>query len=161
MPTDHEHEHTRPQSQLEEARDRRENLHAAMMAVERAIARPAGGRAEDWAKQVHEALIDLGSEFERHIATTEEPGGLFEAVNAAAPRLAGQVNRLVEEHKSIRAAIAEALDAVRPQAHPFGPSEATGGRDVALDLLNRMLRHRQSGADLVYEAFETDIGVGD
>jgi hypothetical protein len=125
-----------------------------------AIARPAG-RAVGGAQPVHEALVKLGGAFERHMATTEEPGGLFEAVNTAAPRLAGQVNRLVEEHKAIRVAIGRALDAVRPQAHPFGVADATGGRDVVLDLVNRLLRHRQAGADLVFEAFETDIGVGD
>lgn len=145
---------------LAEARTRREHLHAALVAVEEAIARPTG-RPSDWAGRVHEALIELGSAFERHIATTEEPGGLFEAVNTAAPRLAGRVERLVREHQEIRTAIGQAIDAVRPQAHPFGQEDATGGRDVVLQLVNRLLRHRQTGADLVYEAFETDIGVGD
>lgn len=145
---------------LAEARTRREDLHAALVAVEEAIARPTG-RPADWASRVHEALIALGSSFERHIATTEEPGGLFEAVNTAAPRLAGRVDRLVREHQEIRTAIGQAMDAVRPQAHPFGQEDASGGRDVVLALVTHLLRHRQTGADLVYEAFETDIGVGD
>lgn len=151
---------TSADARLAEARHRREDLHAAILAVESAIARPAG-RSDDWAGRVHEALIELGGAFERHIATTEEPGGLFEGVNTAAPRLAGQVQRLVREHQDIRTLIGQAIDAVRPQAHPFGPADASGGRDVVLELLNRLLRHRQAGADLVYEAYEMDIGVGD
>lgn len=145
---------------LIEARQRRQDLHAMIVALEVATAR-AAGQPQEWAERVHEALIELGAEFERHMATTEAPGGLFEAINSAAPRLANQVGELVREHQDIRAAIGAAMDAIRPQAHPFGRAEASGGRDAVLALLNRLLRHRQAGADLVYEAFETDIGVGD
>jgi hypothetical protein len=34
-------------------------------------------------------------------------------------------------------------------------------RERANRLLGHLIRHRQQGADLIYEAFETDIGGGD
>ena len=41
-----------------------------------------------------------------------------------------------------------------------GADDVAGAREAVLGLLGAFARHRQLGADLVYEAYETDIGGG-
>ena len=147
---------------LAQVRAGRAHLNEYMQALEQAVAKPAPGRGEAWAKHVHSTLVDLGAAFERHIAITEGPDGLFQEITQAAPRLVGGVTKLAEEHKEIREAIELAIDAVRNRSHAApvdGPE--TEGREAVLDLINLLMRHRQRGADLIYEAYQVDVGVGD
>lgn len=146
-----------PTEALAEARARRADLHEVIVALEQAIAAPAPRPA--WAQHVHDALVDVGAAFERHIAVVEGPGGLFEEVTAAAPRLANALELLRAEHMRIRAAITAALDAVRltPESTPSTDT----GREAVLAVLERLMRHRQHGADVVYDAYALDIGSGD
>jgi hypothetical protein len=132
-----------------------------MNALENAVAAPTPGRAADWAHAVHETLVQLGASFERHIAITERPEGLFEEITKAAPRLAGGVAKLAQEHREIREAVARAIDAVRDRSSVVPGNSLTEGREAVLDLINRLMRHRQRGADLIYEAYQVDVGVGD
>jgi hypothetical protein len=150
-----------PSRTLERVRAGRAHLHEYMHQLEEAIAKPAPGRSDPWVKHVHSTLVDLGAAFERHIAITEGPGGLFEEVTQAAPRLTGGVTKLAEEHKTIREAIAIAIDAVRDRSDAAPNSPTTEGREAVLDVINRLMRHRQRGADLIYEAYQVDVGVGD
>jgi nucleotide-binding universal stress UspA family protein len=147
---------------LDQVRAGRAHLHDYMYQLEEAVAKPAPGRGEAWAKEVHSTLVDLAAAFERHIAITEGPDGLFEDIMLTAPRLAGGVAKLAAEHKEIRLALATAIDAVRERsdaAPKDGPE--TEGREAVLDVINLLMRHRQLGADLIYEAYQVDVGVGD
>jgi hypothetical protein len=147
---------------LDEARAGREELHRDMNQLEEAVAAPAAGRTDVWARQVHETLVRLGASFERHIAITERPDGLFDEILKAAPRLSGGLHKLADEHKAIRAAISRAIDAVRERTDAVpDDSPALEGRESVIEVLNQLMRHRQRGADLVYEAYQVDIGVGD
>jgi hypothetical protein len=146
-----------PTEALAQARAKRAHLHEVIVALEEAIAAPAPRPA--WAQHVHDALVELGAAFERHIAVVEGPEGLFEEVTHAAPRLANALDRLRSEHQGIRGAIVSALDAVRLTS---GTSPATDdGREAVLGVLDRLMRHRQHGADVVYDAYAVDIGAGD
>jgi phosphomannomutase len=146
---------------LDEVRSGRADLHEYMQLLEEAVAKPLPGRSELWAKHVHETLIELGASFERHIAITERPDGLFEDLTKVAPRLAGGVSKLAEEHREIRAAIGAALDAVRDRASVVCVDADLDGREAVLAVINRLMRHRQRGADLIYEAYQVDVGGGD
>jgi hypothetical protein len=146
---------------LAEVRSGRADLHEFMQLLEEAVAKPAPGRTQEWAQQVHETLVELGASFERHIAITERPDGLFEELTKAAPRLAGGVKKLAEEHREIRAAIARAIDAVRDRTAVVPGDTEVEGREAVLELINQLMRHRQRGADLIYEAYQVDVGVGD
>lgn len=145
---------------LAAARARRADLHHVIVDLEEANAAPAAGRAAEWARRVHDCLVDVGAAFERHIASVEGPEGLFDEVTGAAPHLANALERLRAEHLEIRGRIVEALDAVRIVAGaPHRSSEV--GREAVLAVLDRLMRHRQLGADVVYEAYAVDIGTGD
>ncbi len=47
-------------------------------------------------------------------------------------------------------------DAARPAG--LGMEDVAALRDLGTSLLGRLVRHRQRGSDLVYEAYEFDIG---
>lgn len=129
----------------------RSDLHGALVELEAAIA--AAATSTQWRSGVGRALERLGTSFAAHVATTEGPQGLFETVVQRAPRLDHHCRLLLEEHTAIQSAIAAAT------AGLDGDTEAT--RDGATDLLAKLARHRQRGADLVYEAYDVDLGGSD
>jgi hypothetical protein len=148
-----------PEKALAEARERRADLHTVIIALEKATAAP-GSDAAEWSMRAHDALVEVGAAFERHIAVVEGPGGLFEEVQQASPRLCNALERLREEHLRIREHIVTALDEVRVVA---GRPVATiqEGREAILVVLDQLMRHRQHGADVVYDAYAVDIGTGE
>lgn len=136
---------------LTAARRHRVELLRSIHAFESAIAAPAG--EPDWRQQVAGRLAELRQAFAEHIAVTEGEDGLYAELLLAAPRLARQVGRLVREHSML----ARALDTYASRlSEPDLAIERL--RAWASDLLRELSRHRQRGADLVYEAYATDIG---
>jgi hypothetical protein len=126
-----------------------------MAALEQALAAPAPGRGGVWAERVDVALGELAADFREHVAVTEGPDGLHGAVLAAAPRLSNSVNRLVVEH----AVIADLVgDLLRLVSLPVADGDANAVRDLGTALLGRLARHRQHGADLIYQAYQVDLG---
>lgn len=148
------------QHTIDSAREQRADLHVVLVSLEEALAAPAPGRAAPWASRVHDRLVEVAAAFERHIAVTEGPKGLFDNVLRASPRLANGVERLRAEHGRIRGDIADLLVDVRELTRSEGPGADTL-REQVLGLLTALARHRQLGADLVYECYAVDIGGGD
>lgn len=146
---------------VDQARSARADLRAALVALEDAAAAPAPHRLEAWAMTVHDALVDLGAAFERHIAVTEGPDGLLERIKAEAPRLVAPAGALVNEHKQLRERISETADLARQAAGSTDAGAADQVRQAVTDLMGTIVYHRQAGSDLVYEAYEVDIGAGD
>jgi hypothetical protein len=143
---------------LGEARKRRQTLHDAIVQLEMAISSPAAGRAPEWATQVTKAVVGVRDAFEQHVIVTEKPGGLYEEIMERAPRLAGTVKRLQDEHPTITesvAALVERLDAGEVESDAWPPDNA---RNDLQRLIGAVVRHRQKGADLVWEAYNVDIG---
>jgi hypothetical protein len=146
--------------ELDAVRLRRAELRESLGQLEQALA--ASTLAESWGARVHQALSQLARDFDDHIRVTEGPDGLHETILAGDLRLANQVAALVGEHKTIAAEIAELASRVDPAAAmPIAPGDVAGLREHGTTVLGRIVRHRQRGADLVYEAYATDIGGGD
>jgi hypothetical protein len=144
-----------PVDNLDVVRARRAELHESMAALEQALAGAGPGRVEAWAERVHVALVELSADLRTHVHLTEAPGGVYEEVVAAAPRLAGRVRRLVTEHNEMVRLVEELI------ARAGGALDDEGValvRTRAMTLLGRLVRHRQASADLLYEAYETDVG---
>jgi Hemerythrin HHE cation binding domain len=142
---------------LEAARARRGELHRALLDLERALAGAAPGRAQAWADPVRATLVRVRETFAAHIDVTEGANGLYQEVLAQAPRLSAAVNRLQHEHADIASAVAEVenrLDDPTSDADAWVESI----RDAAVRLMGLLVRHRQRGADLVYEAYDVEIG---
>jgi hypothetical protein len=146
---------TPEQAFFEELRRRRAELLQSMSALEQALAAPAPGRQQHWAERVHVALVELSADFGEHIALTEGPHGLYRELLTTTPRLSGTVARLTREHALIRAL----LDNLQAQlGEPGINPDVDEVRNRGTMLLGRLVRHRQRGSDLIYEAYTAEIG---
>jgi hypothetical protein len=144
---------------LEEASRRRAELYQAILAVEQAAARPAVEREQQWTKGVLEALEQLEHEILDHIEITERPDGLYTEIVETAPRLAHKVQLLRDEHPQMQEATSILKGSL--MATPIGVGRPVAeARDEIQRLLGRLVKHRQTGADLVWEAYSVDIGGG-
>lgn len=137
------------------ARTRRAELLAAITGLERRLAVPA--RDPTWPTRVEAGIARLATAFNQHIAATEGADGMYAEILRSAPRLSFAVNRLVLEHADARASIS-ALGklAIELDGADLGGIERI--RDDGTNLLVKLVRHRQRGADLVFEAYAHDIG---
>jgi hypothetical protein len=142
---------------LDEVVRRRADLYQAILALEKAAARPAAEREHQWVADVLDALGELQVEIADHIEITERPGGLYTEIVEAAPRLSGNVERLRAEHPEMRDAT-EALRARLADADDVAIEEA---RDEIQRVLGRLVKHRQHGADLLWQAYTLDTGGSD
>ena len=140
---------------LEELRRHRAELRESMSALEGALAAPAAGDGRRWAQRVHVAAVELAGDFREHVEITEAPDGLYREVLTTSPRLSEAVNALTREHVLIRGQVESLLARVAPSE---GSGDVGRVRDLGTALLGRLVRHRQRGTDLVFEAYEFDIG---
>jgi len=143
---------------LGEARKRRQTLHDAIVQLEMAISSPAAGPMDDWRGQVTKDMVGVRDAFDQHIIVTEKPGGLYEEIMERAPRLAGTVKRLQDEHPAIEASIAKLLGRLEAGEVDGDVWPLDKARDDLQRLIGAVVRHRQKGADLVWEAYNVDIG---
>jgi hypothetical protein len=133
---------------------RRRDLYEAMRLLEARAAR-ASGQA-DWTEQIEEALANLESALERHIEEIEADDGLFNQVIDHAPHLESAVGSLRDEHEAMLNACRDALDLASS-----GRSTPSALRRNVLDVLQLVLIHRQTGAELLFDAYNVDIATGD
>jgi hypothetical protein len=126
-----------------------------MAALEQALAAPRSGRHAAWAERVDAALVALSADFGEHVTMTEGSDGLHDAILGMTPRLSNSIRRLVGEHTVIKGLVDDLLARVRP---PVAAGEADTIRDLGTALLHRLARHRQHGADLIYQAYQVDLG---
>jgi hypothetical protein len=145
-------------AELHAVRVRRAELRETLNLMEAALAAPARGRAVIWGEAVHASLVMVADDFGAHVEVTEGPGGLHQAILAGDLRLANAVEHLTAEHAQLAEEIAPL---VADSEAPVAEDDVDDLRERATTLLGHMVRHRQRGADLIYEAYETDIGGGD
>ncbi|MGH8774735.1 MAG: hypothetical protein ACRDWI_06025 [Jiangellaceae bacterium] len=136
-------------------RARRAELRAAIAGLEGALAAPA--RDPVWAARVQARADRLAAAFDDHVSVTEGPAGMYADILRTAPRLNFAVARLAAEHDDIQIAVA-ALAKLVDDVSGTDADVIERIRDDGTDLLACLGRHRQRGADLVFEAYEQDIG---
>jgi len=143
---------------LDEARQRRKTLHDTLVHLEEAISSPAAGRIPDWTASVLKELVEVREAFEQHIVATEKPEGLYDEILDRAPRLAGNIRRLKDEHPEIAAAVAAMVARLEHTEIGEVAWPLDDARDDLQRLIGQVIKHRQRGADLVWEAYNVDIG---
>lgn len=142
------------QAPFEALRRQRAELRESMSALELALAGPVPSGEARWVGRVNVALVELSADFRAHIEFTEGQEGLYADLLATAPRLSGAVARLTREHSEI-CGLLESL---------LGMTASTECDDVdrvrsrATALLGLLVGHRQKGSDLVFQAYEFDLG---
>ena len=117
--------------------------------VEHAIGEPIGDPL--WWSGLSRAVAQLRTAFSAHVDVTEGPTGHYAGLLEHAPRLARGVNDLVDEHRDVLAAFNELEDTMER----VSPDRV---RRQTVRVLRKVWRHRQRGADLLYEAYVIDIG---
>lgn len=142
-------------STLERLRERRERLGRAADELERAITR-AAGQPGAWSEGVRAALDQVGAALAAHVEEVEGPNGLFADITRASPRLIHAVERLRDDHT----AMAEQVEEVEG-LRAAGDVPVDTIREAALALLAEISRHRQRGADLLWDRYNVDIGGRD
>ncbi len=138
---------------LKQVRRRRVELTESIEALESALVTVIDDLR--WVSRVYVALVELSADLTLHVRITEGENGLHEELQNTAPRLAGQVTRLTEDHTRIRGQLDELLLAIDG---PFPTLDQAGIRERAGALIAALAQHRRRGADLVYEAFQVDLG---
>jgi len=124
----------------------------AARTLERAIASPSQD-VELWRKQVEHDLGGLRQALTEHIRITEGDDGLLSQILDQAPRLAAAVDVILADHAELCEAvdaIQDILDGSREDVHEI--------RTQVIGVLSRLSAHRHRGADLVFDAYNVDIG---
>jgi hypothetical protein len=136
--------------QLGEVRDQRSGLRTAMLHLEDSAAAPVADRGDAWRAELDLGLAEVRSAWARHVAVTEAPDGLFEQIRTDAPQLSPRIQQLHREHEDLQVALTLITD--------DEPADADGARELVIDLVAKLVRHRQHGADVIYEAYSVDVG---
>jgi hypothetical protein len=126
-----------------EARERHQPLKKAGKALKHAAAET----------ELADALEQVSAALAAHIALTEGPNGLHAELLAAAPRLANDIRLLAEDHDFMERLVDSTGLALRSQ-----PTDQQVIDDRVNRLLDRISRHRVRDAEIVYEAYQVDIG---
>jgi len=143
------------QAFLEKLRRHRAELRESLSAVEDALAAPATADRARWAQRVNVALVELSGDLRQHVDITEGPNGLYRDLVKTSPRLSGAVASLTREHVLICGQVDSLLARVTA---PDVVEDVDRVRGLCTALLGRLVRHRQRGSDLVFEAYQFDIG---
>ncbi|NES15304.1 MULTISPECIES: hypothetical protein [Micromonospora] len=125
-----------------------------MPALVRALAVPMG--QPYWREHLIHHLGPVRQGFAEHVRVTEGPTGLYAELLRQEPRLDRGVRQLTREHALIVAALAALQQAA---ALPEVAAEELRAR--VGELLRALHRHRQRGADLLWEAYQADLGGED
>jgi Ala-tRNA(Pro) deacylase len=131
----------------------RERLYRSQSNVSRATGAPIGSGSR-WRVRLERALVKLASAAEAHVVETEGPDGILAEIVQQAPRLWREIDRQKAEHDVLIDDCARVLGRLRGS-----DSSLLVRREVQI-LLGKFEAHRHRGADLVYEAFDVDIGGG-
>ena len=140
---------------FEALRQHRAELRESISTLETALAAPPLAGRVPWVQRVEAALVELSADFREHIGITEGPDGLYRGIIKRSPRLSEAVAGLTREHALITGQVDALLARV---AAPDAVETVDRVRNLGTALLGRLVRHRQRGSDLVFEAYEVDIG---
>ena len=142
---------------IERVRAHRAELRESVAAVDLALESPIA-RGGAWRERVRAALAELAHDFDDHIDLTESPGGIYDRAKRSAPRLGGAIKRLLHEHREYREQIHGYLAVLE---HGGQLADLPAFREELTALVGCLVRHRQAGGDLVYEAYSVDLGGSD
>ena len=141
---------------LDGARKVHHDCAKAIKGLKAAAEAPQEPSLTKWATDAIAALFKVRESLGEHIEVTEAPGGLFEEILERAPRLTHEVHAVREGCKTLDAKIADVLVTLTdPGADGVHLSERMNELHHAIEA------QRKREADLVFEAYEVDIGAED
>lgn len=141
------------------SRAARRQMLEAMHTLEDALARPAPGREVEWLSSVHGALALMREGLDHCDLVSFADNSLLSEIRAMQPRLEGHIHVIRDEYRSIIRLARMIQDEITDNADER-PSISFMRRQLRQLLANLKL-HQEHETDLVYEAFQTDLGSGD
>ncbi len=141
-----------PQS-VEQDRRNRDALLEAMHRLDLAWMAPQCGRRQPWRQLLEERLQEVVRLLEEHARQIEAPEGLMNQIAQQEPRLLDRIELLRREHREL---VQQARQLQQQLAED--PQQL---RERIGHFLRALRNHNARENDLIYEALETDIGVGD
>ncbi len=142
---------------LDAVRIRRESLHEALVGLEDALSTPIGDGGQ-WRLRVAMAVDHAANRISEHVTSTEADDGFLNQIINDAPRLACKTSRLRDDHEVLQKAVHELGTALAETSDADIGEQGIPIRNQAMDFLGQLATHRQRGADLIYEAYQVDIG---
>jgi hypothetical protein len=143
---------------LAAVQERRDDFYEAILGLERAMAEAAGHDDAGWAAAAGTAALDLRAVLKHHITETEAEGSFYDDITESFPHLAHAAARLRAEHGPLREGVDGLIETLSTVTDDAGVEQA---RSEALEVLRAMLAHRHRGAELVFDAYNTDVAPGD
>ena len=104
------------------------------------------------------AVDHAAKRVEDHINDVEAPDGFLHQVVKEVPRLSRRATKLREDHESLEKDIHSLGVALSELSDDDVTERGVVIRNQALEFLGCLATHRQRGADLIYEAYQVDIG---
>ena len=147
-------------SEIAEIVSRREALLRATVGLEDALAGPVGD-GETWRLRVAMAVDHAVARVEEHVAQTEGPGSILDDVLQLAPRLSRRIDQMLHDHERLQKSGHTLSVSVAELEQLTGDElkeRAIEVRNEAVDMMGQITRHRQRGSDLIYEAYNVDLG---
>ena len=112
---------------------------------------------DTWLQRVSDRLAALREAFDRHVAVHEGHDSFLAGVPLTSPDLVPQVTKLYREHGHIDALITDA-NGLLDSAREHSVSAVDDVRSRCDDLLHGLEQHRRRGSQLVWDAFNRDLG---
>jgi len=134
-------------------------MQEAVHVLEKALVSPAPGRESDWKRRAGAALAVVEDLVRQHVESAEGPGGLFQEIELTLGRPRDLTLAKNEHERLLKASRALLMELDEKRDDPAFPAEEVRERTLRLTLVLR--RHAAREADLVYSAFDLDLGAGD
>lgn len=149
--------------ELDEVRARRASVRRAAARLRELLDRVPGPDEEGAAVTAGTALAavrNVDRVWRNHTSVTESPDGMLAQIVADSPRMAPAVDRARHEHEVVAATLSTVCG--RLAGLPAdSPIDDGIDRPALLRLLTAVDRHRLNGRDLIYQAYQVDLGLGE
>jgi len=107
--------------------------------------------------EIRDLIDEVRADLALHRALAEGKKGLHLDIVRSSPRHAYAVRRLHAEHRMLFARVEELRASAASRVYDGGAT-LERLRSCARSLMREITKHRQREADLVYEAYQTDLG---
>ncbi len=138
------------------ARVKRRELYESMVHLEAILTSPAA--APLWIQDVHQRTAAVHRALAAHIREVERPDGIIRRILEDQPRLASHGEELIADHPGLVERVDYVMELTSDNGDPLATETITHVRHAVLELLGMLTRHRQAGADFVFDAYDVDIG---
>jgi hypothetical protein len=139
--------------------DRNSSLDA-LHVLEAALAEPASNRQQSWIEVVRGALETLLDALDAQAAGDNEQASLLSEIARDEPRLIPRIDRLRRQHQALRESAQASLDELATQVDD-DHIDTADIRDRVAEMARRLRLHRAQESDLIYEAVNINLGIGD